>query len=79
MENTEKNDMEDPEKSYLIQDLVLMTGLSDRTIRSYIASGFLRGEKANGAWRFTLEQVESFVRHPAVRPGILAKQNAARL
>lgn len=61
---------------YVINHLVLFTGLTDRTIRSYIASGILEGEKINGLWHFTPEQVEAFVRHPAVRPSILAKHNA---
>ena len=63
-------------KYYLIRHLVLFTGLSDRTIRNYIASGILQGEKINGLWHFTPEQVEEFLHHPAVRPSILAKRNA---
>ncbi len=69
--------MEDTGNYYLINHLVLMTGLTDRTIRNYISSGILQGEKINGLWHFTPEQVETFVSHPAVRPSILAKQNAA--
>lgn len=61
---------------FLINHLLLLTGLSERTIRSYIASGILEGEKINGLWHFTPEQVEHFIAHPAVRPSILAKQNA---
>lgn len=61
---------------YLIRHLVLFTGLSDRTIRNYIASGILQGEKINGLWHFTPEQVDAFLHHPAVRPSILAKRNA---
>ena len=61
---------------FLINHLLLLTGLSERTIRSYIASGILEGEKINGLWHFTPEQVERFISHPAVRPSILAKQNS---
>ena len=61
---------------FLINHLLLLTGLSERTIRSYIASGILEGEKINGLWHFTPEQVDEFVRHPAVRPSILAKNNS---
>lgn len=68
--------METKETYYAINDVVLFTGLTDRTIRNYIAAGFLQGEKVNGAWRFTPEQVEVFVCHPAVRPSILAKNNS---
>ena len=38
--------------------------------------GILKGEKINGVWHFTPEQTEEFVSHPAVRPSILAKNNA---
>ena len=61
---------------YTIGQVVQFTGLTDRTIRNYIASGILEGEKIDGLWHFTPEQVEAFVRHPSVRPSILAKKNA---
>ena len=67
--------MQDIDNYYLISHLVLFTGLTDRTIRNYISSGILRGEKINGLWHFTPEQVEDFIHHPAVRPSILAKNN----
>ena len=67
--------MQDTGNYYVMNHLVLFTGLSDRTIRNYISSGILMGEKINGMWHFTPEQVEEFVRHPAVRPSILAKNN----
>ena len=68
--------MENTGNYYLISHLTLFTGLTDRTIRSYIRSGFLQGEKINGYWHFTPEQVDTFLRHPAVRPSILAKNNS---
>ena len=36
-----------------IEDLAKMTGLSERTIRNYLADGQLEGEKADGAWRLS--------------------------
>ena len=33
------------ENLYLISHLVLITGLTDRTIRNYIASGILKAKK----------------------------------
>ena len=68
--------MESTGNYFLINHLVLLTGLTDRTIRNYISSGVLQGEKINGLWHFTPEQVECFISHPAVRPSILAKHNA---
>ncbi len=60
---------------YTIGHIVQFTGLTDRTIRNYISLGLLEGEKINGLWHFSPEQAEAFVRNPAVRPSILAKQN----
>ena len=42
---------------YSVRQLAECTGLSDRTIRNYLASGILEGEKTEGSWRFTPEQV----------------------
>ena len=61
---------------YTINHLSVATGLTDRTLRSYIAMGILEGEKINGIWHFSEEQTDSFLRHPKVRPSILAKKNA---
>ena len=61
---------------YLISHMTLITGLSDRTIRNYIAGGILHGEKINGLWHFTPTEVEAFLCHPAVLPSIQAKNNA---
>lgn len=61
---------------YSIQDVCLITGLTDRTLRSHLALGNLRGEKVGGAWQFTPGQVEDFIKLPQVRPGIQAKKNA---
>lgn len=64
------------EELYLISHITLITGLSDRTIRNYIASGILKGEKINGIWHFTPEEVDTFIKNPAVRPSIVAKNNS---
>lgn len=64
------------EELYTINHVVLFTGLTDRTIRNYIRLGLLKGEKINGLWHFTAEQVVDFVRNSAVRPSIRAKRNS---
>lgn len=61
---------------YTIADVVKITGLSDRTIRTYISQNTLKGEKANGVWQFTVEQLCDFMNDPNVLPGIRAKKNA---
>ncbi|MBR3973324.1 MAG: hypothetical protein IKJ99_05175 [Oscillospiraceae bacterium] len=67
--------MQDTGNYYVLNHLKLITGLTDRTLRNYLASGILQGEKIDGLWHFTAEQVEEFVRHPAVRPSIVAKNH----
>lgn len=62
--------------SFSIDDMALMTGLSTRTIRSYIADGFLEGDKSSGAWQFTSEQADAFLQNKAVRPTLRSKKNA---
>ena len=68
--------MQDTNEYYLINQLSLITGLTDRTLRNYIPAGILEGEKVNGTWHFTIEQIEAFITHPSVRPSILAKNNS---
>lgn len=68
--------MQYSEKSFGISQLAMLTGLTDRTIRNYLSAGILQGEKVDGVWHFSPEQVELFTAHPAVRPSILAKNNS---
>ena len=63
-------------ETYTIQDIAVMTGLNERTIRSYLADGLLKGEKTDGAWRFTAEQFGDFLRQDMVRASVQAKANA---
>lgn len=64
------------EKTYTMQDVATMTGLTTRTLRTYQQQGFLRGEKENGVWRFTDEALEGFLRNPAVLPAVRARQHS---
>ncbi len=61
---------------YTINHIVLMTGLTDRTIRNYIRMGLLQGEMINGMWHFTADQFSSFISHPSVAPSIRAKRHS---
>ncbi len=63
-------------ETYTIQDVAVMTGLNERTIRSYLASGQLKGDKTDGTWRFTAEQFGDFLRQDMVRSSVRAKANA---
>ena len=68
--------MEAVKKDWTLSQLAMMTGLSDRMLRNHLASGVLQGTKINGKWYFTTDQINAFTKHPAVKPGIVAKQNA---
>ena len=61
---------------YTINEIAEMSGLSTRTLRSYLKSGILEGEKVDGVWRFSSEQVLAFLNHPSTLPSIEAKRNA---
>ena len=66
----------EPGHYYTLGHLTQFTGLTDRTLRNYLSRGILEGEKINGVWHFTEAQLDAFLRHRAVRPSILAKNNA---
>ena len=61
---------------YTIEQLSQITGLTTRTLRNYLRSDILRGEKETGAWQFTEQQVSEFIRHPSVWPSIQTKHHA---
>lgn len=61
---------------YTLGHLSQITGLTDRTLRTYLKNGILEGEKISGIWHFTESQLDAFLRHPTVRPSIQAKNNA---
>jgi len=47
------------ERLYTVEDVARMTGLTDRTIRTYLKTGKLIGRKIGVQWRFTRLQVET--------------------
>lgn len=61
---------------YTIEDLTVMTGLTDRTVRNYIRQGFLQGQQEKGKWLFSDENLDTFFSHPAVVPALQAKRNS---
>ena len=61
---------------YTLNNIATMTGLTTRTLRNYLQMGLLTGEKVDGVWRFSEEQLYAFMDHPTVRQGMHAKQNA---
>ena len=64
------------EKTYNLNDLALMTGFTTRTLRNYLLTGVLKGEKIDGVWRFTPEDLDRFFSEPFVKEGIRIKRSA---
>ena len=63
--------------SYNLNELALMTGFTTRTLRNYLNQGLLKGEKLNGAWQFTAEDVDRFFSEPYVKEGLRIKRSSA--
>ncbi|MBQ8790285.1 MAG: MerR family DNA-binding transcriptional regulator [Ruminiclostridium sp.] len=64
------------ESFYTINEVATMTGLTTRTIRNYLKSGLISGEKVNGVWSFSSEDFCAMLNNPAIKPSIQAKNNA---
>ena len=64
------------EGTYTLNDLALMTGFTTRTLRSYLTQGLLKGEKANGVWRFTPDDLDRFFSEPFVKEGLRIKRSS---
>ena len=64
------------DKYYTLNDLALMTGLTTRTLRNYLKMGILKGERVEGIWNFTEEEIAEFFENPYVISGIQAKNRA---
>ena len=61
---------------YTINEVAVMTGFTTRSLRLLIQQGFLEGEKIDGKWNFTVEQLEAFISNPNIKAGIKIKNNA---
>ena len=63
------------DRRYNLKDLALMTGFTDRTLRNYLLQGLLKGQKVDGVWQFTLQEVDEFFQEPFVKEGLRTKRN----
>jgi hypothetical protein len=61
---------------YSINELSTISGFTTRSLRNFIQMEFLKGEKFNGEWRFSLEQIENFFSNPNIKEGIKSKNNS---
>ena len=63
------------DRNYTLDDIALITGFSTRTLRNYLKQGLLKGEKTDGKWQFTAEEVDRFFAEPFVREGLRIKRS----
>lgn len=63
-------------ENYTINEVAMMTGLTTRTLRNYIKLGILKGEKLDGIWKFSAEDISDFISNPAVKPSVQAKNKS---
>ena len=64
------------EGKYNLNDLAMMTGFTTRTLRNYMNQGLLKGDKTNGVWLFTTEELDRFFREPFVKEGLRIKRSS---
>jgi len=61
---------------YSINELAVISGFTTRSLRNFISMGHLKGEKIDGIWQFTPQDIDAFLSNPNVAPGIKSKANA---
>ena len=64
---------------YNINELATITSLTTRTLRNHLRQGTLTGEKIDGTWTFSSEDLSAFLSVPSVRQSIKAQRNAVVL
>ena len=61
--------------AYQLNELAMITGLTTRTLRNHIRQGLLKGEKIDGVWSFTEEELDEYMADEGVRKAIASKQH----
>ncbi len=64
------------ERKYTLSELALMTGLTTRTLRNYLAQGLLHGEKDSGVWQFDDAELDRFFRDPFVKEALRIRRSS---
>lgn len=62
------------DRTYDLNELAMMTGFTTRTLRNYLTQGLLQGNKVNGTWQFTAEEIDAFFSEPYVKEGLRIKR-----
>ena len=61
--------------SYSLNQVASITGFTTRTLRNHLRLGTLQGEKVDGNWTFTDEDIDAFISNPAVKQELVSKHN----
>ncbi|MBR3743095.1 MAG: hypothetical protein IKN04_22005 [Clostridia bacterium] len=62
--------------AYNMNQMAMITGLTTRTLRNHLKLGLLKGEKIDGNWSFTDEELDAYVNDQNIKQAIAAKQHA---
>ena len=62
--------------AYNLNQVAMITGLTTRTLRNHLKQGLLKGEKIDGNWSFTEEELDEYIADASVKQVILARQHA---
>ena len=62
--------------AYNLNQVAMITGLTTRTLRNHLNKGILKGEKVDGNWSFTDQELEAYMANPSVRQAIMARSHA---
>lgn len=63
-------------EKYNLNQIAMMTGLTTRTLRTYLNMGLLSGNKEINTWTFTEDNIENFFNDPIVKQALKEKRNA---
>ena len=71
--------MDQLNKLFTVEDIATMTSLTTRTIRNYLKDGSLKGKKIGGQWRFTMDDIQSFMSNDRVAENLCSETKQAVL
>ena len=60
---------------YRLKDVAMITGLTERTLRTYLRLGILKGKKEGRVWHFDMEELTDFLGHKAVKSAMESNRN----
>ena len=60
---------------YRLSDIAMITGLTERTLRTYLKFGILKGKKEGRAWCFDIDELTAFLEHETVKSAMRSNRN----